>query len=718
MSDKMSKDDIQGAIKQAIQDAIDYVDSDISRQRERAQRYFDGAVDLEHEDGRSKVVSTKVRDVVRGAKPSLMRIFLSNDKFVEFTPKGPEDVASAEQATAYTHWVFNKVGGYNVLNSAIHDALIKKVGLAKVWWNTETIAKSHTYENLTDAEVQILASKEGVEVVEHSQETEIEIDESGMEVARNSHSMVVSHKYEEGEMVIESIPPEEFFIDGSAKSIDDAYIVCHRTEKRAGDLVAMGYDQDVVDKLSGQDDGTASGDEEKILRFGESIDTTSANDPSMRAIIVTEAYMRIDVEGDGVPTLHKFLCGGTGYEVLEMEPWDKVPFADFHVDPEPHAFYGRSLAELVMNDQDTTTSVLRGILDNVALVNTPRLEVNEDMVEMDDVLNNEIGAIIRSEQIGSVNPLTVPFVAGSTLPALQYLDMLVEEKTGISKMSMGLNADALQNTTATAAALTAQASAGQLEVMARNLAEGMRRLFQLMLHVAVKNSPDEQMMRLNGQFVPVDPSVWDIGMDMEINVGLGTGQEDVKAAALMQTFQTQQQIWQSYGPNNGLVTMTQMRNTLADTLALSGFKNADRYYAPMNPETEQQLMAQMAEQSAAQGEQGDPMAQALIQAEQIKAQAKLQGDQMRLQGKMQADQIKAQASLQVKGAEMQSAQGKELAELQLKYRELQAGDDLSRDQMNQDLLIEAAKILGQYGSAVDVERVRAMQAAPRAGNIQ
>ena len=129
-------------------------------------------------------------------------------------------------------------------------------------------------------------------------------------------------------------------------------------------------------------------------------------------------------------------------------------------------------------------------------------------------------------------------------------------------------------------------------------------------------------------------------------------------------------------------------------------------------------MAQMAEQSAAQGEQGDPMAQALIQAEQIKAQAKLQGDQMRLQGKMQADQIKAQASLQVKGAEMQSAQGKELAELQLKYRELQAGDDLSRDQMNQDLLIEAAKILGQYGSAVDVERVRAMQAAPRAGNIQ
>ena len=720
---QMKEDEIQGAVKAAIEAAIDYVDTDIREDRERAQKYFDGAVDLSHEQGRSKVVSTKVRDVVRGAKPGLMRVFLNNDKFVEFIPKSVEDVANAEQATAYTHWVFDKVGGYNVLSNAIHDSLVKKVGIVKVWWNNATVSESHTYENLSDDEVEMLVSDDEVEIIEHSQELTMEMDEMGMEVSRNVHSMLISHKYEEGEMVVEGIPPEEFFIDGSAKSIDDAYIVCHKSEKRAGDLVAMGFDQDVIDGLVGEDDDSNES-EEKLLRFGENADSDdeAVNDPSMRAIIVTEAYLKIDIEGDGVPTLHKFLCGGTNYEILEQEPWDKAPFADFHVDPEPHAFYGRSLAELVMNDQDTTTSVLRGILDNVALVNTPRLEVNEDLVEMDDVLNNEIGAIIRSEQIGSVNALVVPFVAGSTLPALQYLDMLVEEKTGISKMSMGLNADALQNTTATAAAITQQASAGHVEVMARNLGEGMKRLFQLMLHVSIKNSPDEQMMRLNGEFISVDPQVWNSSMDMQINVGLGTGQEDVKAAALMQTFQTQQQIWQTYGPTNGLVTMTMMRNTLADTLALSGIKNADRYYAPMSPESEAQLMAQMAEQAAQaaaqSGQQGDPVAEAMVTSEQIKAQAKMQGDQMRMQGKMQGDQIKLQAEMQVKAAQMQSAQGKELADLQLKYRELQSSDDLNRDKMNQDLLVEAAKILGQYGTAVDVERVRALQAAPRMGNVQ
>ena len=723
---KMSQDEIQGAIKEAIESAIDYVDGDIAGQRERAQKYFDGRVDLDHEEGRSKVVSTKVRDVVRGAKPSLMRIFLSNDKFVEFTPKGEEDVANAEQATTYAHWVFNKVGGYNILNNAIHDALLKKVGVVKVWWNTETIAKSYSYENLSDEEVEALISDDEVEVVEHLQEVEMEMDEMGMEVMRNVHSMMISHKSEEGSLVVEGIPPEEFFIDGNAKSIEDAYIVCHRTEKRVGDLVAMGYEIDVIEELAGGGGDSLAGDEEKVLRFGETLRDSddTVNDPSMKTVVVTEAYLRIDAEGDGIPTLHKFLCGGTNYEVLDMEPWDKVPFAAFQVDPEPHAFYGRSLAELVMHDQDTTTSVLRGILDNVALTNSPRLEVNLDMVELDDVMNNEIGAIIRSEQIGSVNPLTVPFFAGSTLPALQYLDMLVEEKTGISKMSMGVNADMLQNTSATAAALTAQAGAGQVEVMARNLAEGMKELFKLILQVSIKNSPEEQMMRLNGEFVAVDPRLWDADMDLDINVGLGTGQEDVKAAALMQTFQTQQQIWQTYGPQNGLVSMTQMRNTLSDMMALSGIRNVDRYYAAMTPEKEQQLIAaqaQQAQQEAAMAQQqGDPMAQALIQAEQIKAQARMQGDQMKMQGKMQGDQIKMQSDMQVKAAEMQSAQGKELAELQLKYRELQAGDDLNRDKMNQELLIEAAKILGQYGSAVDVERVRMMQAAPRdaMGNVQ
>ena len=84
------------------------MESEITQDRIKAQRYFDGEVDIGYEDGRSKVVATKVRDTIRSVKPSIMRVFMSTAKPVEFMPKGPEDVAAAEQATQYIHYVFTK----------------------------------------------------------------------------------------------------------------------------------------------------------------------------------------------------------------------------------------------------------------------------------------------------------------------------------------------------------------------------------------------------------------------------------------------------------------------------------------------------------------------------------------------------------------------------------------------------------------------------------
>ena len=107
-------------------------------------------------------------------------------------------------------------------------------------------------------------------------------------------------------------------------------------------------------------------------------------------------------------------------------------------------------------------------------------------------------------------------------------------------------------------------------------------------------------MRVNGQFVQVDPRVWRSDMDIGINVGLGTGREEEKMMALQQAFQVQQQIYTAYGPFNGMVSLTNIRNTLADMLALNGVRNSDRYFAPITPEIEQQLLA-MQQQAGAAG---------------------------------------------------------------------------------------------------------------------
>jgi len=679
----MEKDDIQQIVADAIEDAVDFVESEISDERVRSQRYFDGEVDIGYEEGRSRVVSTKVRDIIRQIKPSLMRVFLSTERPVEYTPKGPEDLAGAEQANSYMHWKFNEMGGYEILNDAFHDALVKKTGIVKVYWEDYEIGKTYTFSNLNDDEFALIVNEDSIDVIEHSESVEMSMDQMGMEIENRSHDIKVIKRANGGKLCVESVPPEEFFVDRNARSIDDAYVVAHRAEMRVGDLVAMGYDFDEVIDLAGITENDTLVDEESYARTGYSRDTEEAEykDPSMKIVLVTEAYMKMDVEGTGIPMMYKFVTGGTGYKILDMEPCDNIPFAIFECDPEPHAFFGRSIADLIINDQDASTAMLRGVLDNVALTNNPAIDVVEDLVNMDDVLNNEIGAIRRMKQIGAIQANPVPFVAGTTLPALQYMDQQVQEKTGVSRASMGLDPDALQNATATAVATTMQAAAGQVEVIARNFAEGgVKRMFKLMLEEMIKNSTDEVHMRLNGQFIPIDPRVWNTSMDVQINVGLGTGKEDMKMAALNQALQMQMQIWQNYGPTNGLVTMTQIRNTMADMLALSGVRNSDRYFMPMDPQTEQMLMqqAQMMQQQAAQSQQ-DPN-QAFLMAEQMKAQTKAQSDMMKLQ---------------------------------LDAQKAAADDDLKRDQMDQDLIVKAAEVLGKYGTAVDVAEIKRAQNAPR-----
>ena len=699
----MDKDTVEGIVQKAVQDAVDFIESEISEPRIRAQRYFDGNVDIGHEQGRSKVVATKCRDVVRGIKPSIQRVFLSTENPVEFVPRMPEDVPIAEQMTKYANYKFQQNNGYRMLNDVFQDAMVKKCGIAKVMFEDKTKSEIYSYTGLSAEEFMFLAEEDDVEVLEQTITQEIEIDEMGVEIERPIYDVKISRTVSDGDILITSVPPEEFFVDRNARSIDDFFVVGHRTDMTIGDLLAMGYEEDEIQGLTGTISTMES--EAEFERRGYTIDEDDDEsvDPTSKKVVVTEAYMKVDAEGLGIPQLYRFVLAGAGYKMLSYDLADEVPFAVFEIDPEPHAFFGRSLVELVMNDQDAATSMLRGVLDNVSLTNNPGLEVVEGQVSIDDLLNNEIGRIVRVKSPGAIREQVVPFTAGSTLPALQYFDMLVDNKTGVSKAAQGLDPDVLQSATATAVAATMEGAAGQAEVMARNLAEGgMRQLFKLIASTIIKNSDKEEIIRLNNQFVAVDPRVWNADMDIIVNVGLGTGRENEKAAVLRETIQMQMSIWQQYGPNNGMVTMTNIRNTLADTLAAVGLKNSERYYLPVTPESEQQLIAQKQQEAmmAQQQQQGGAPAsdpnQAFLMAEQMKAQSRVQVDM----AKLQLDAQKASA------------------DQQFKMHELAMKDDLKRDEMVQDLAVEVAKILGQYNSTVNVAAVKAEQDATRAHNEQ
>lgn len=676
--------EINNIARTAVEEAVGYVESNISYERERAMRYYEGKCDIGHEQGRSKIVSTKIRDTIRQIKPSLMRVFLASESPVEFQGNNPQQAQAAENASEYCSIVFNKQGGYKFLQDVFHDSLLCKNGVGKIYFDPKEEQEIYEYSGLNDQELAVIVSNPDLEVLEHTT-VEIASDMGAMA----AHDVKVVKTIQTGEIKLEAVPPEQFFVDPGASCVEDAYCIGQRTEMTVGELVEMGFAWDVVSELDSID-GMA--DQEAFERIGYD-DERDGQDRSTRNVLVTEAYMKIDVEGSGVPQPYKLLLGGTNYKMLDYEAWGDVPFVNFCADPIPHAFFGQSIADILFNEQDTSTVMMRGIMDNVALTNNPRLEVLDGMVNVDDLLANEIGGIVRVKQSGSVIPQVIPYVAGQTLQTLEYLDRNCQVKTGVNSASGGLAPDVLQaNTSATAAAAMVQGNNATLELMARNLAEGgVSHLFRRILKLVIENVPDEVMMRVSGNnFVQFNPSQWSEDFDMQVNVGLGTGNEQGKLMALQQAVAMQEKIVAQFGLMNGIVGPKEIRNTIADSLRIAGVQNADRYFAPVDEQKEQMLM-QQAQQQAQAAQQGNDPTQGLVQAEQIKAQA----------------------NMQVKSAELQQKGQLEMQKLQAQFAQDAMDRDIKRDELDAKIAIEQAKLANK--NALDEAKLYAKINAPRTG---
>jgi hypothetical protein len=600
---KMDDIEFQGIVRNEIEQALGHYDTEYSQDRIDAMDYYLGEPFGNEQPDRSQVVSTEVSDTIEHIMPSLMRIFTQSEEYVRFAPHGPEDVAVAEQASDYCNWVINNDNrGFEIMHNWFKDALILKNGVVKFYWDEKTDIETEEYADLNDEELTIILADPEVEIVEQDERTigEDMITPDGMMIpAPVLYDIKVKRTKTDGKVCIENVPPEEFLITSRAKSLEDADFVAHRSSMSVSDLVQMGYSRDEIEKYAGVSDVETS--EERTSRFedlegGAPYDSL---DPTMRDVLVTECYIRSDYDGDGVAEFRRVLTVGNGYHVLENEECDHVPFAILSPILMPHRAIGRSVAELVMDVQLIKSTLMRQLLDNIYNTNNARVVAVEGQVNLDDLLTNRPGGIVRTRTAGAVQPLQVPEVSSSVFPALNYMDSVREQRTGISKQSMGLDADALQSTTATAVAAMQAASQGKIEMIARVFAEtGVRALFRGILHLVTKYQNKEKIIRLRNNFVTMDPRQWDNMYDVQINVGLGTGQREQQLATLFQIAAKQEGIMATMGPNNPIVTPIQYRNTLSKIAELSGFKDASEFFqdprnAPPPPPQQQGPNPQM-----------------------------------------------------------------------------------------------------------------------------
>ena len=256
MATKLDDNEILALVEGEVNSSSGYQDSEISAQRERAMEYFYGEPFGNEEEGRSQVVVTDVQDTIMWMMPPLMRIFTAGDKVVRFQPEGPEDEAVAEQATRYVNHVFHKQNnGFMILYNLFLDALINKVGIVKHYWEELEKVTSEDYENLSDNEFALLEQEENLELDQHTEMIKMVPSQDPMtgqvvEIEEKTHDAVFLRRSTEGKVTIENVPPEEFLISVGAKTIDDAKFICHRSYKSRNDLIALGFDPEIVEGLA------------------------------------------------------------------------------------------------------------------------------------------------------------------------------------------------------------------------------------------------------------------------------------------------------------------------------------------------------------------------------------------------------------------------------------------------------------------------------------
>jgi hypothetical protein len=523
--------------------------------RERALNYVKGEMpDIPALPNRSKAVSTDIADAVETVMPDLVEIFTGGDDVAAFTPENPGDEQAATQETDYVnHVVFHENDGFMLLYSLFKDALVEKIGVATWWWAEDVRTDKETFEGKNLAEL-ALAAQDG----EITDQEEVGQDPQFGPL----YDFTLTRTRDRSTVKIMTVSPDDFTVAADTVSLKETTYCAMRARPRAQDLKVQGFDPALIDELPpyGTDKNTAI----EIARdtAGENsqgVPSDAGGEGDLRIVEVVTHFVRL-LDDDGGIAIWRVVTGGGETVLLEAERVNRINFAAITPYPVAHRFYGRALADLLVEVQRIKTVLTRMVLDSGYFALNQRVEVSEEAMSTNtiaDLLRNEPGVPVRSRNGEAVRPIASGALSFDVFGALEYFSTVAESRTGVVRNAQGLNPDTLHDTAKGAIALMTAAQK-RVRLIARIFAEtGIKDLF-LGVHATIReNASAPRIARLKGQWISVDPSTWAERNDMTIEVGLGASGRDFEIAALSQVANVMQSIVTEQGGAVGPVVTAQ-----------------------------------------------------------------------------------------------------------------------------------------------------------------
>jgi hypothetical protein len=573
-----SSDDFRKSVVRRRDSCVNFKDDRPRVNRLEALRFYRGQDDTAYGtrlEGFSSVVSHDTMEAIESMMPSLVRPFVAGEEVVSFEPVGPEDEEGARQATDYINHVFaTHNNAFRVVHDAMKDGLLYRIGIAKTVMEEEEDGGPETYDELDEQALTALLmqdKREPTGAIEQDKET-------GLYKVTLAPQKLKRYR-------VHIVAPDEFLYEERLASLDQATFLGHSKQITLGDLIDMGVDAKKAKELSSGRPET--GEQERDVRFDQENEENWEQDDLSRPVWVDECYIRCDYAGKGL-SWRKVLLGGAQSSMLSNEEAEGHPYSVWTPIPIAHKLVGMSIHDLTRDIQMNKTAVQRELNNAMYLANRPMRQVLKGAVNMDELLNPQVGGIVQVRQTDAIANIPTggdaAFTAG--LQMIEYMDGVREARTGVTRYNQGMDSNSL-NKTATGMNIIASASQQRQELVARQFSEFLKDVFKKLLGLVMQHGEPGDYIRLRGKWVEVDPSDWKSNYDMTVSVGLGTNNKDQLVGQIQSLLQIDAQIIQMQGGVNGpIVTAVNVYEKLKRLQEAMGLKG-DKYYTDPGDSPEQ-----------------------------------------------------------------------------------------------------------------------------------
>lgn len=584
---KVELDELKAIIAAEIRDSVGMpgTGSEVAEDRIRAMRMYFGRPFGNEQEGRSKVVITDVADTIHWIMPSLMRMF-DTDTLFEYEAQDPRDeqaVAHAEQATKFINTRFwDDQDGFLLLWDWFFTALLENTGIVKADWDESIEPVYHNHEGLTREEYETLVGDPTKEInVVRLEERQIEHSIGGESKTLTVYDCTTIEIRRSGCIKIKGVPPEDFLITKRASRCDNAtHFFGERKRMTASELIAAGFDPDVVKKLPAWDDRILSLEKiERERRNSQMLSFASRTDEAMREHWISDVWIRVDQDGDGFAELRNVLVAGdNAAEILSNDYADFNPFCTLTPVPIPFRFVGQGISELVADLQIIRSTIFRQMLDNMYLTNNNRMKAVEGQVELEDLLHPMPGGVVRVRAPEALQEIPTQQLSRDSYLLFDKLDEIRMIRTGVQPGGIGAGADAKNlQPTATGSNSAIAAANARVELIGRLFAKsGLKRLGQVLYRMYRERDNKGAVIKMGEEYVPIDPSSWPETTKVTAHIGLGVGAAAERIAMLMSVITLQKEAL-----TMGAAFMVTPKHVYNATVELSksmGYRGSDRFF--------------------------------------------------------------------------------------------------------------------------------------------